>query len=72
MRGLGSDHVTHGEWTPKQTDTRTDGHRDSMTDPAQMVKSGKIIIFLVLVLLLTHHQRINDFLCVVFLLLNNW
>ena len=52
MRGQGSDHVTgvgqlealqmHGEWTDKHTDTRREGHRNSITDPTPRAKSVKI------------------------------
>ena len=53
MRGLETDHVIsgpmrglekkpHGEGADRHTDGRTDGHRDSMTDPAQRAESVKI------------------------------
>ena len=46
LKGLESDHVisgpmrglkkTHGEWTDRHTDRRTDGHRNSTTELAQL------------------------------------
>ena len=35
---------SHGEWT----DRRTDGHRDSMTDPAKRAESVKILYIYIL------------------------
>ena len=55
MRGLGSGHVTCGPMrglgknclgrgqTDRQTNRRTNGHCDSMTEPAQWADSVKII-----------------------------
>ena len=53
MRGHETDHVITGpmrcleknciRWR-RQTDKQTDGHRDSMTNPAQRAESVKIIV----------------------------